>query len=149
MYENILVPTDGSGAVGEAVERAVDLADTYGAKLHALYVIQRIYGIDDEYLTVQSALREQGEDATAAVAATAGESGVECVTKILKGDPAHEIVGYAESNDIDLIVMGTHGRTGLDRMLLGSVAEKVVRHAEIPVLTVRGSEEQTDESDEV
>jgi nucleotide-binding universal stress UspA family protein len=69
-------------------------------------------------------------------------------TAVLEGSPSREIVRYAEAQDCDLVVMGTHGRGGIDRLLLGSVAERVVRASEVPVLTVRVGQAPDDETEE-
>lgn len=87
-------------------------------------------------ITVRETLEEDGHTATKAVAKRAFDAGVDVVREIRWGDPSAAILAYAVENDVDLIVMGTHGRTGYERYLLGSVAEKVVRIAPIPVLTV-------------
>ena len=82
--------------------------------------------------------RNEGKRATGFVEETAKAAGIEVESVLLEGHPADEIVKFAEQNDIEMIVMGTLGKTGLDRFLLGSVAENVVRHSKIPVLVVRG-----------
>jgi nucleotide-binding universal stress UspA family protein len=85
-------------------------------------------------------LREEGTEALEAVESIAGDR-VPVETEVMEGSPSRKIVRYAEREGCDLIAMGTHGRGGIDRLLLGSVAERVVRSAEVPVLTVRvGSE---------
>lgn len=87
------------------------------------------------------ALEERGQQATKAVVEQARKREVETTAAVRRGNPHDDILGYAEDHDIDVIVMGTHGRTGVKRALLGSVTENVVRHSEIPVLTVhRGPE---------
>jgi nucleotide-binding universal stress UspA family protein len=83
-------------------------------------------------------LRKDGQRATSKVKECGEASGVEVREVILEGHPSDEILNFAENNNIDLIVMGTLGKTGLDRFLMGSVAENVVRHAKVPVLVVRG-----------
>lgn len=89
------------------------------------------------------ALEEQGRGATSDIAARAKDRGIEATAAVRRGNPHDDILSYAEENGIDVIVMGTHGRTGVKRALLGSVTEDVVRHSEIPVLTVhRDPEEQ-------
>jgi nucleotide-binding universal stress UspA family protein len=141
LYDRILIPTDGSAGVEHAVQHAVDLAVEHGATVHALYVVNAasyaglpteaaLEGIDDM-------LRADAEDAVASVEAIADDFDVPTETAIRDGDPSKRIVTYAETQDCDLIVMATHGRGGIDRLLLGSTAEKVVRAAEVPVLTVR------------
>jgi len=141
MYEHILIPTDGSDAVDPAVERAIDLAETYGARLHALNVVN-IASLSVEVNTpsVIESLEDGGEAAVEAVAERAADAGVDVTTGVVHGTPYRSILEYADENDIDMIVMGTHGRSGLDRYLLGSVTEKVVRTADVPVLTVRMAE---------
>lgn len=83
-------------------------------------------------------LRDEGREATAYGEKLGKAAGVEVESVILEGSPANEIVDFAEKNDIDLIVMGTLGRTGIERFLLGSVAGNVVSHSKTPVLVVRG-----------
>jgi nucleotide-binding universal stress UspA family protein len=85
-------------------------------------------------------LRDEGESAVADIRQLAEGAGLPVETTVLEGSPSREIVRYAEEQDCDLIVMGTHGRGGIDRLLLGSVAERVVRASEVPVLTVRVGE---------
>jgi len=140
MYSKILVPTDGSTLMDEVIERAIDLADTYDATIHGLYVVNTsaTSTLDpDTRETVDRSLASRGEQATETITAAAEEAGVECETRIERGIPDEEIVEYAEGEGIDMIVMGTHGRTGLSHFLLGSVAEKVLRQATVPVFLVR------------
>ncbi|WP_132058695.1 universal stress protein [Halorussus amylolyticus] len=139
MYERILVPTDGSEGAGAAVERAIDLAKTYDAELHALNVVNvATLSVEVNTARIIESLEEQGADATEAVVERAETAGVGDVqTAVVHGIPHGAILEYVEDHDIDLVVMGTHGRSGLDRYLLGSVTEKVVRKSDVPVLTVR------------
>ena len=138
MYSEILLPTDGEPASKVALEHAVELADRYDARLHVLYVVDTAAyaSFDAGAETIVSALRDQGEDAVESTVETADAAGVQTVSEVVSGSPHTEIVEYAANNGVDLVVMGTHGRTGLDRYLLGSVTERVVRTAETPVLTV-------------
>ncbi|WP_049922635.1 universal stress protein [Halopiger djelfimassiliensis] len=139
MYREILVPTDGNERMGRVIEEAIELADRYGATVHALHAIdERAYTSipPDARGPVRERLREDGEAATRSVAERAIESDVAVTRELRTGPPAHVIVSYAVENGIDLIVMGTHGRTGYERYLLGSVAERVVRSAPTSVLTV-------------
>lgn len=139
-YENILLPTDGSKGARRAVEQGLDIAHTFGATVHVLYVIDsRTYS---PYPTgtwegIESKLQTQGDRATNRIASQARDAGLDVVTAIEEGIPSKTIVEYASEHDIDLIAMGTRGRSGIDRILLGSVAEKVVTTAPMPVLTVR------------
>lgn len=140
-YENVLVPTDGSGGVQESVTHAVDLAERAGATVHALYVVD-----DSVRRRVANAawpgdeLRVEGENAVASIAGAAHRAGLDAETEIRDGDPATEILDYALDHDVDLVVMGTHGRSGAERAILGSTTERVLRHAGVPVLVVRATE---------
>ncbi|WP_336135210.1 universal stress protein [Natronomonas amylolytica] len=142
MYDRILLPTDGSDATNPAVEQAIGLARETGAELHVLFVVEDIpYAPEMMDDRVEDQLREIGEGAIEEIRERADEAGVDLVAAIREGAPHNSILGYADEEDIDAIVMGTHGRSGLDRYLLGSVTERVVRTADVPVLTVRRSEE--------
>jgi nucleotide-binding universal stress UspA family protein len=144
----ILLPTDGSEGAEVAVAHAVSLARTYGASLHVLAVADtKSYGT---FTTggADSVIPALEERCRAHVAATADliadltsddpdSPAVE--TAVVHGFPSEEILRYADEHDADLLVMGTHGRRGVDRVLLGSVTERVVRRAPVPVVTVRRS----------
>jgi len=139
MYETILVPTDGSDGAMAAVTHAVDLAGVHGATVHALYVVDvRMSpvsaGMDHD--DVVALVDESGERPTAAVLDRAELAGVPAVEAIRHGVPHHVIREYAGAEDVDLVVMGTHGRTGIEHALVGSVTERVVRTVDVPVLTV-------------
>jgi len=138
MYDNILLPTDGSESMAPVIDHAIELATVHGASVHALYVANTAslsdLPMESSWENVSDALRKQGKAAVEAVEQRAGEVPVE--SAVLDGSPSGEIIEYSEENDIDVIVMGTHGRSGVDRLLLGSVAERVLRSASVPVLTV-------------
>ncbi len=140
LYRKILIATDGSEYTKKAVDYGIDIADNTGAKLYAIYVIDtRSYGsiplsAPTEY--AYSLLRQEGDAAIKYVAEKAEAAGLEVEGIIIEGHPAEEIIKYAENNSIDLIVMGTLGKSGLDRFLLGSVADKVIRNSKIPVFAV-------------
>jgi nucleotide-binding universal stress UspA family protein len=139
MYDRILVPTDGSEQPS-VVTQSLNAAELADATVHVLYVV------DEKALDYQpsesgrkktrSTRREEGEEATANIAEEAESRGLEVVTAIEEGSPAETIVNYAKDEDIGMIVMGTHGRSGVDRYVLGSVTEQVIRKSEVPVLTV-------------
>ena len=137
MYDDVLVPTDGSAAVESAVTHAVELAETHDATVHALYAVQPLYTPDPGFDRVYTAMEAEGETAVETVAERARGAGLVAETAVRRGEPHQQIVEYAADYEVDPIAMGTHGRTGLDRYLVGSVTEKVVRTAEMPVLTVR------------
>jgi nucleotide-binding universal stress UspA family protein len=137
MYQNILLPTDGSEGTEAALGHALDLATTYGATIHVVYVIDTTIGADAGGVTTLDALETIGEDAVDRALQRARATGIDTVEEsVLRGTPHRTLIEYADEHDVDLIVMGTHGRTGLERYLIGSVTEKVVRLADVPVLTV-------------
>jgi nucleotide-binding universal stress UspA family protein len=150
MYDQVLVPTDGSTASEEAIERAIDLAKQYDATLHALYVVDSGAYASLEAGTdiVVDELRTKGTEAVETVAERAEDAGVPVETTVETGIVHRSIVDYVDTEGIDLVVMGTHGRTGVGRVLLGSVAEKVIRTANAPVMTVRSNDAGTDDSEE-
>ncbi|KAB1189282.1 MULTISPECIES: universal stress protein [Haloferax] len=138
MYEDILVPTDGSPGTMQAIEHALELAKSTST-VHILSVVdQRVYlaaGGDQQDAVIQS-LRDE---AIEAVEQCADECRGKCetTTAVREGVPHRIILEYAEEHDIDVVVMGTHGRTGRDKLTsLGSVTERVVENAKRPVLVV-------------
>lgn len=138
VYDNVLLPTDGSDAAAAAVPHALELVDRYGARLHVLYVADTT-----EYSTVTfeddvvDPLTEQGQGVVDDVVAAAEARYLDAVGVVQQGGAYETILEYIDDQAIDVVVMGTHGRRGLDRALLGSVTERVVRTADVPVLTVR------------
>jgi nucleotide-binding universal stress UspA family protein len=139
VYDTVLVPTDGSDPARAASDRAVDLAARYDATVHALFVVDVAnLGLrtptDVDVGRLDPSLRDHGEAATAAVAASAAEAGVRSVTALRVGVPHRTILDYVDDHDVDLVVMGTHGRRGVTRLVLGSVTERVVRLSPCPVL---------------
>jgi nucleotide-binding universal stress UspA family protein len=123
MTKEILLATDFSGLSEAAMQVAVEHARQSGARLHLLHVVWP--GTDAAPSPALEPLARRLRD-----------SGVTVVTAVASGLPAAEIVRYAAHAAIDLIVVGTHGRTGVTRALIGSVAERVIRTAPCPVLTV-------------
>jgi nucleotide-binding universal stress UspA family protein len=140
MYDDILVPTDGSAGTEEALTHALDVAKQRGARVHALSVVdRRVYLSADreQQDAILESLTADAEEATAAVRERATEAGVETTTAVRDGVPHSEILRYADEEDVDLIVIGTHGRTGRDKLVnMGSVTERVVSNADQPVLVV-------------
>jgi nucleotide-binding universal stress UspA family protein len=138
MYDAILFPTDGSEGADAALSHALALAETFDATLHVLYVAD---SNRDSVTTVGrevvDALETEGQSVVDDVVERARAAGVSTVDEVVQGGPHRTIVDYADARDVDVIVMATHGRTGLDRYLLGSVTAKVVRTSPVPVLTVK------------
>jgi nucleotide-binding universal stress UspA family protein len=145
----ILVPTDFSKYSENAVKYAAAFAEKFGAELHILHVVQDMAVFIPEAVLVTPMMTPPIDQFKAAAQAALEKvikdlnlSGLKVQTEIAQGVPFAEIIRTARDKDVDLIVMGTHGRTGLVHMLLGSVAEKVVRKAPCPVLTVRHPEHE-------
>ena len=141
--KKILFATDFSEGSSNSLPYAVDMAKRYGAKLYFVHVIYDVattsgwyvphVSMDELYKDMEKNAKAQLEKSF--IDEMRGFKDVEHV--VLKGTPYEELARFAEENKVDLIVIGTHGRKGLDRMLFGSTAEQVVRHAPCPVLTVR------------
>lgn len=147
MYERILIPTDGSEVAESAVDHAVDLAEKYDAELHALYVAdteainitlgtEQVDRIKQGRFGEMPELKEQAQEATGHVREIAEERGIDVVEHHAGGVVSNLIVSYADDHDIDLIVMGSHGRSRTGKIILGSVAAKTLRSTRIPVLVV-------------
>lgn len=139
-YERVLVPTDGSEHAAAALDHALSIARTYGGSVHVLFVVD--FGAVataselGPHPQLADALRLRGESTTDSLGERVRDAGLDVVTEVREGMPSRDILEYADAHDIDLIAMGTHGRTGLDRVLLGSTTARVVRRADRPVLTV-------------
>ncbi|THE64116.1 universal stress protein [Salinadaptatus halalkaliphilus] len=137
MYDTILFPTDGSELAEQGIDNAVTLAETYDADLHTLFVVDQTtyagHPNDMDREAIQNQLREAGSRSLAELEETAADAGISLTTAVREGVPHEQIIEYTEATGVDLIVMGTHGRSGLDRVLLGSTAEKVLRLSPVPV----------------
>lgn len=141
--KKVLFATDFSEGSSHALPYAVDMAKQYGAKLYFIHVIYDVaktagwyvphVSIDEIYKDIEKGARAELEKSF--IDEMRGFKDIERV--VLKGIPYEEITKFAAENKIDLIVLGTHGRRGIDRMLFGSTAEQVVRNAPCPVLSVR------------
>ncbi|CAD6492218.1 MAG: Universal stress protein [Candidatus Argoarchaeum ethanivorans] len=146
IYKKIVVATDGSKEAEKAIESAVELARLAGAKLYALYVVDRAaflatplvtMPIDVAWGELEEHFRHEGAEATKKIADAAAAVGVEFEAKVVEGHAAEEIIKFSEELPADLVVMGSLGKSGLSRFLLGSVADKVTRNAKLPVMVVR------------
>jgi nucleotide-binding universal stress UspA family protein len=136
--KKIFVPTDFSSCSQEAIVYAVFLAERLNATLLLAHVLAPVgCPVDMAVMNAPEIERMNAKRALGRMARLWREKGIQIETALLTGDPAALIVEKAKRCDADLIVMGTHGRRGLAHMLMGSVAEKVVRHSPLPVLTVR------------
>ncbi|NOZ24830.1 MAG: universal stress protein [Nitrospirae bacterium] len=144
--KRILFPTDFMEGTVQAVPYAVDLAKKYGARLfiiHVIHEVTRATGLYVPHITIDELYKTMEAEAEKEITRVYLEElrGFDDVEyRVLKGIPYEEIIGFARDNAMDMIVMGTHGRKGLDRLFFGSTAEKVVKGAPCPVLTVRAKE---------
>jgi nucleotide-binding universal stress UspA family protein len=140
MYENVLVTTDGSDHADRGVEHALDLAAKYGATVHVVFVVdERRHGTTPAMSSYEAALErveEEGEEIAEDVVEAANELDVPVTVSILRGSPHEEILRYVDAHDVDLVVMGKRGATGVKRPHIGSVTERVVRESPVPVLPV-------------
>ncbi|HDJ38409.1 MAG TPA: universal stress protein [Methanosarcinales archaeon] len=140
LYKNILIATDGSDNTRKAIRYGIELARLTGADVHAIYILDAgafaSLPMDAAWEGMYELLRTEGKTALKSIEDLGREAGVTVESVTLDGHPAHEIVEYAKENEIDLIVMGTLGKTGLDRILLGSVATTVIHTSPIPVMVV-------------
>ena len=144
--KKILCPTDLSDECRPALAMACEWAKRFGAELHLVHVVD---GLTNPYPYLgppfneaaawETMIRQKAHAALDACPLPAGIESLKIVRELRSGSPIVNIVEYAKATGTDLIVMGTHGRSGLSHLLLGSVAENVVRHATCSVLTVRPS----------
>jgi len=137
MYDAVLCPTDGSETADAALDVATAVADTHGATLHVLNVadtnqpsLARIEG------QVRDVLEGEGRDVVDEAASKARQSGVDVVAEVIQGGPSRTICDYVTDRGIDLVVMGSRGKSTMKQIVLGSVTERVVRNAAAPVLVV-------------
>ena len=145
--KRILVPTDFSNFADNALRQAVDIAKQYHAKIFLLHVIgDHIRQCIEDYCLSDAVVKEIEQDSMMASLdnlkkeinrLSDDSSDVEIFSYVKRGVPSEEILREQEEKDIDLIVMASHGRTGISRILIGSVAEKVMRGAKCPVMLVR------------
>ncbi|EYC52123.1 universal stress protein UspA [Hylemonella gracilis str. Niagara R] len=144
MFKHILIPVDGSPTAQKAVEKAAGLAQAFGCRVSAVYVIDPYpftglggdfaYGQAEYLMAAETEAREVVTAAQAALAA----AGVEARTEVVQAHAIWRgIIDAAQAHGADLIVMGSHGRRGLEKLVLGSVAQRVLTHSPLPVLIVR------------
>lgn len=138
MYSEILVPTDGGTSSDIAIEHAVYLARQCDGRVHGLFVVDSgpLESVAGGYPEAVSEIERLGEDAVERVEEVGDEQGVETTTSVLRGTAHQTIAEYVDENDIDAVVMGTHSREGVNRHLIGSVTERVIRAVDVPVVAV-------------
>ncbi|WP_254524334.1 universal stress protein [Natrinema caseinilyticum] len=137
MYQDLLLATDGSDPARRATEHAVELATQLDATLHVLSVSEEGPQAESKQDRLRNDPDTEAETAAEAAEEEARSADVETTTAIRHGVPQEQVVEFAETNPVDMIVVGTAGRSGLDHLISGSVAEEIVRNAPVPVVTVR------------
>lgn len=148
MYKHIMLPVDGTELSQKAVNECLALAKSIGAKVTAIHVVPHFHvhvpvGFNSELIGQLEQQREEesrkiGRKMLADLEASARSNGVECENVVVVGDsPYEEIIDHAGKRGCDLIMMASHGRRGLDAVLLGSETVKVLTHTKVPVLVVR------------
>lgn len=153
----ILIPTDFSACADNALTHAVAVADRFDAQLHILHVVNELdpdwYGItnaQDRVVKLRDQIKKEAHDRLRSLAPEKELYDFETTISLqLSFDVADSIRDYVDQQEIDLVVMGTHGRQGLDRLMLGNVADKIVRHAPCPVMTLRNEVAGPGEGDSV
>lgn len=140
MYDRILVPTDGSTGTARTLEHATAIATAFETPVDVLYVLdERMYqaASADAKDDVIRSLEEEGERAIDDAVTRLEDDGVTAEGHLFRGIPYRDIIAFSEDRDTDLIVIGTHGRSGRDRLAkMGSVTDRVVKNADVPVLVV-------------
>lgn len=144
MYQHILIPVDGSSTSEHALQEALRLAEQHGAQLELVYVVENILNKEGFviYPELQETMRNKGRKILTQALNAVQEAGMTAETKLLEGGGARiasVILAEAKRWRAELIVIGTHGRTGISKLIFGSVAEGVVRTSHIPVLLIRGT----------
>jgi nucleotide-binding universal stress UspA family protein len=137
----ILIPTDGSDYSNRAAEYGIGIAKVHNAQIIVVYVVDEIvidqFSNSTERKTVEMELKKDGERFIHYTLRLAEKADVKANSMLVKGRPYEQIVEIAKSSDIDLIVMGTYGRRGSERILIGSVAERVIEYSPCPVLVIK------------
>ncbi len=145
--KKIMVPTDLTSHSTYVMRYAAKLAEQFGAEIHLVHVVEPVPVVYYEaaMFTEESAAKlvETARKLMHKMPESPWSTGTKVVHEVMEGAPITQIVNYAKEHGIDLIVAGTHGRTGVGHLLLGSLAEKIVRMAPCPVLTIRKPEEMT------
>ncbi|WP_049900901.1 universal stress protein [Natrinema sp. J7-1] len=143
MYDDVLIPTDGSDTVPETLAHGLPIAADNDATIHSLYVVDSRVpaAADDETAAdLERSLEAEGRNAVADVEERAAAADLETVSEVRHGTPAKTILEYADEAGVDLIVIGTRGKSPREKVTsLGSVSERVVDNASVPVFVVRNA----------
>lgn len=147
MYHKILVPLDGSNEAECVIPHVETLAKTGPAEIEIISIVQpveipskgRIAISEDDLKNITDDIKAESHKYLDQIAARLQRSGIKVHPIILTGKPAESLIEYIENNDIDLVIMATHGRSGITRLFWGSIAEKVLRSVDVPVLLVKNA----------
>jgi nucleotide-binding universal stress UspA family protein len=147
-FKKIMIATDGSDCSRLATDKGIELARLSGGMVYAVHVVSTAYlspmdgdyfmGMNPYWESIHEALIKQGQQVVDYIKSLGEMKGINVESVLLEGNPSDELIRYAEEEKMDVVIMGTLGRTGLDRLLLGSVAGNLVRHSKVPVMVVRG-----------
>ena len=136
-----MIATDGSDCSMLAAGKGIELARLSGGKVYAVYVVSTNYsssvGVDFYWGEIYEAFKKDGENAVNNIKEMGERVGVNVEPILLDGHPADELIRYAEEEEMDIVIMGTIGKTGLNKLLLGSVTGSLVRHSRVPVMVAR------------
>ena len=131
MFKTIIVPTNGSKFAERAEDVAISIAKNFNCKLVVLHII------DEKLIYPYEVLEEEGKTILRKASKKAEEQDITADTVLIVGDPSHDMSKIVEKTGADLVVIGTHGKTGLEKFLMGSVAENAIKTVEVPVLLVK------------
>lgn len=131
MFKTILVPTDGSKFACKAEDVAISIAKNFKGKLMVLYII------DEKLIEPFEVLEEEGNKILDEAVTKAENKGIDVEKVLIIGEPNHDMAKIVKKTRADLVVIGTHGKTGLERLIMGSFAESTIKSVEIPVLLVK------------
>lgn len=131
MFKKIMVPSDGSEFAAKAEDMAIELAEKLGSTVIAVHVI------DEKLIYPFEVMEDEGNQILSKISEKGQSHGVEVNEILIFGNPRHDMKKIAEKSHADLVVIGSHGRTGLEKILMGSVAENTIKTLEIPVLLVK------------
>jgi nucleotide-binding universal stress UspA family protein len=141
MFQKIVIAIDGSKTSDAALLKAVDEAVAWKSELHAVYVVETglfsSIPMDNTWEVIYGLLEKEGQEALTAARQKAKDAGTEIVTHMRQGRAGNEIIHLAEEIGADLIVLGSHGKSNIDRLLIGSVSAHVVKYSTISTLVVR------------
>jgi nucleotide-binding universal stress UspA family protein len=144
MFEKIMVAVDGSETSNKAAKAGIELAKLSGSKVTAVYIadvnrLANLAGCGEFSDQIRECMLKEGKKATGYVKKLSDEAVISCEMIIAEGDPSMELLRISQESGADLLVLGSVGRSGLNRFLLGSVAEKIVKHTKVTVMMVSGS----------